>query len=223
MSFKILALSDIHGNLGILRFLEDFPEDFDVLAISGDIGSGRVRATEIVEKLRRLAENIVLVPGNCDEPSEFWRKPLNNLNIHGRHIKLYDYFFIGVGGAPGTPLRKPFELSDMELGDVLKRAYRSLPEGTDSKRVVVLSHTPPRNTRVDRALLMLHAGSRSIREFIMETQPLLCICGHVHEGRGIDRLGETFLVNPGPGKRGYYAIIEVSGVDVEVRLGRWGR
>ena len=40
-------------------------------------------------------------------------------------------------------------------------------------------------------------GSRAVRNFIEETQPLLAICGHVHEGRGSTKLGATVCVNPG--------------------------
>ena len=52
---------------------------------------------------------------------------------------------------------------------------------------------------------MRSVGSLAVRRYIEEKQPILSIHGHIHEDRGIDILGETVLVNPGPLKDGYYA------------------
>jgi len=44
----------------------------------------------------------------------------------------------------------------------------------------------------------LHVGSESVRKIIEEYQPILCACGHIHESRCIDKIGETIIVNPSP-------------------------
>jgi Icc-related predicted phosphoesterase len=36
-------------------------------------------------------------------------------------------------------------------------------------------------------------------------QPLICFTGHIHEARGIDAIGRTKLINPGPLREGGYA------------------
>jgi Icc-related predicted phosphoesterase len=46
------------------------------------------------------------------------------------------------------------------------------------------------------------AGSRSIKAFIGENQPLLTLHGHIHEspelsGAYFDRIGKTISINPG--------------------------
>jgi Icc-related predicted phosphoesterase len=46
------------------------------------------------------------------------------------------------------------------------------------------------------------AGSRSIKNFIEENQPLLTLHGHIHEspelsGAYFNRIGETLSINPG--------------------------
>jgi Icc-related predicted phosphoesterase len=74
---------------------------------------------------------------------------------------------------------------------------------------VVVSHAAPYGTRVDRAHLGKHLGSRSLRKFIDEHRPAASICGHIHEGRGVDVIGGTTVVNPGPFRDRLYALIEV--------------
>ena len=43
-------------------------------------------------------------------------------------------------------------------------------------------------------------------------------CGHIHEARGIDYIGDTRIVNPGPVSAGHYAVFDVGetfALDVE--------
>jgi len=40
-------------------------------------------------------------------------------------------------------------------------------------------------------------------------QPVLCVTGHIHEGRGMDSIGRTRVVNPGPLSRGGYVYARV--------------
>ena len=48
----------------------------------------------------------------------------------------------------------------------------------------------------------VHAGSRSIRDFVDRRQPDYLFCGHIHEAEGVEiALGKTKAVNVG--KRGY--------------------
>lgn len=44
---------------------------------------------------------------------------------------------------------------------------------------------------------MIGAGSTAVRELIERYQPKLSVHGHIHESRGISRLGSTVAVNPG--------------------------
>ena len=71
-----------------------------------------------------------------------------------------------------------------------------------------LFHTPPHETKLDRAALDgkmvdhvpldLHVGSIAVRRFIEARQPLLTLHGHIHEsarltGSWRDRIGRTHL------------------------------
>ena len=73
-------------------------------------------------------------------------------------------------------------------------------------------HVPPIRTPLDMApvvdenlhpviqggsVLMGPAGSQAVRNVIENYQPLLALHGHIHESRGLAKLGKTVCVNPG--------------------------
>jgi len=77
-----------------------------------------------------------------------------------------------------------------------------LPKSIHPERTIYVMHSPPFGTQLDRIQGGRFAGSRSIRTFIEEQQPLLTLHGHIHEsaaisGTSVDRIGETISVNPG--------------------------
>lgn len=78
----------------------------------------------------------------------------------------------------------------------------------DLSNSIFLFHTPPYQTKLDRAGLDgkmidhvpvdLHVGSIAVKDLIMDHQPLLTLHGHVHESTRItgswkERLGKTFI------------------------------
>jgi len=56
---------------------------------------------------------------------------------------------------------------------------------------------------------MKHLGSQSFAALLYEYEPLLWICGHIHEGRSIQWEGRTLVINPGPVALGSYAILGI--------------
>jgi Icc-related predicted phosphoesterase len=73
--------------------------------------------------------------------------------------------------------------------------------------LVLICHAPPYRTALDRVRPNLHAGSRSIREFIERHQPDYFFCGHIHEAEGVViQMGKTRAQNVG--KQGY--LLELS-------------
>ncbi len=82
--------------------------------------------------------------------------------------------------------------------------------GEDLSRSIILFHTPPYNTKLDRADLDhriidhapvdVHVGSVAVRNFIEKKQPYLTLHGHVHEstkltGAWQDEIGRTKCFN----------------------------
>jgi len=75
---------------------------------------------------------------------------------------------------------------------------------------LMVSHQPPYGTLNDQVSPGFHVGSKAIRGFIEKQQPLICFTGHIHEGTGIDHIGDTAVVNPGPAGTGSYVMAEIT-------------
>ena len=216
----IVALSDIHGDTSQLGRLADDLIAADVVVLAGDLthfGHGDA-AARVVREVRQYSSLVLGVHGNCDHPDVVTYLGANNLSLHAAHYVVSGLELLGVGGSLPCPGTTPSEFTEDELATFLAEAERDLP--TEMPRVLV-SHQPPLNTVTDLASIGRHVGSRSVREFIERAQPLVCLTGHIHEGRGIDRIGDTWVVKPGPLRRGgyVYASIDAAGglAEVEIR------
>jgi Icc-related predicted phosphoesterase len=44
---------------------------------------------------------------------------------------------------------------------------------------------------------MLPVGSTAVRAAIEKMQPLLMLCGHIHETKNAAKIGRTLCINPG--------------------------
>jgi Icc-related predicted phosphoesterase len=83
---------------------------------------------------------------------------------------------------------------------------------------VLVTHEPPAGT-LDRVYSGRHIGTRTVLELVTRLRPRVLTCGHVHEAGGIERLGDTLVVNctMGDGKTAG-ALIELGPNDVSARL-----
>ena len=87
----------------------------------------------------------------------------------------------------------------MKYGTI-KEDLEALTGEADLARAVFLFHTPPHETKLDRAALDgkmvdhvpldLHVGSIAVRRFIEARHPLLTLHGHIHESPRLDRVME---------------------------------
>jgi len=74
---------------------------------------------------------------------------------------------------------------------------------------VIVVHPPPYGV-LDRVFGRFHAGSRGLYSMILQHQPILCICGHIHEDVGSNFIGETLVVNCSIGKIGAGSLIRLN-------------
>jgi Icc-related predicted phosphoesterase len=83
---------------------------------------------------------------------------------------------------------------------------------------VLVAHEPPEGM-LDRAWSGQHIGTRGVKDLVTRLRPRVLTCGHVHESPGIERLGETLVINctMGDGKT-HGALIELGPDDVTARL-----
>ena len=207
----ILAIPDIHGDFSRLQNLSAQIETADIILLVGDITNfGREQEVAvIIEFIKSLNSRILAVTGNCDFPPVASYLSMQEMNIEAAHRMIDGIAFVGLGASLYSPSRgTPNEVSEEVLTENLNKAIAGLPEDTP---LVLVSHQPPRDTAADRINSDLHVGSHSVRQFIEQYQPLVCFSGHIHEGAGIDAIGETQVVNPGPFFRGNYATARING------------
>lgn len=209
---KLVALTDIHGNRGMAKRLAEHlkKEKPDALIIAGDVTnfSGAEVARKVLEPLLETCVPILAVHGNCDGRDMPELLEELGIGIHNKRRELNGIGFVGIGGSNITPFNTVWELTEDEIREILERNYRPGD--------VIVSHAPPKDTKADRVHSGLHVGSSALREFIEDNQPPLVITGHIHEGRSVDRVGETVIVNPGPLFRGYYAAIGLNAEEKKV-------
>ena len=155
--------------------------------------------------------------------------------IHNSKISFGSYQVYGYSFVPPTP----FRLKDWEKYDVsryvdpgcihpvdgihtvpvpdyemrystIRDDLESLTDGDDLSQAIMLFHSPPYRTNLDRAALDgrkidhapldVNVGSIAIQKLIKKKQPLVTLHGHVHEssritGKWMDREGRTVMFN----------------------------
>jgi hypothetical protein len=208
---RMLIVSDIHGNVKYLeKILEK--ENHDLLIVAGDMTSYSGRYKDIISRLiKHTAKGIpvIAVPGNAD-PKEIMKFPSKDLRIiHKDVCEVNDVVFLGIGGGTGFWFWEYPRFTDEHLGEILAEIENKYDITSFNDRLIIVSHTPPYGTSVDILYSGEHVGSKFLREFIIRHSPIAVICGHVHESRGSDNLGDTLIINPGPAMAGYFAVLEV--------------
>jgi Icc-related predicted phosphoesterase len=205
---RILCITDIHGDRhAYRRIIDREAPGVDVIAIGGDITNfGTPEDAEwFIDQAVATGKMTVAVAGNCDSAQIDRYLVERGVSVAGFGKLIGRVGIYGVSAAPlwhGTM----YELTEDELKIYLQHGREQLG-GVDTE--VILSHSPPRQTAVDRVRSGAHVGSSSLRELIEQTQPALVICGHIHEARGIDQVGKSVVVNCGPAFQGYYAVATI--------------
>lgn len=189
---KIVAVSDLHGHL------PDIPP-CDLLLLGGDLcplvhhGIQR-QADWILSSFRawlkkQPATKIVMVAGNHDFVFQHRRDwlsadfPADYLEDSG-----IEHAGLRIWGSPWQPVfcDWAFNLTEAELAEKWAR----IPDNTD----ILVLHGPPHGYG-DLTPRGERVGSPSLTRRIEEIRPRLAIFGHIHEGRGVERLGDTVLAN----------------------------
>ena len=203
----IIILADIHGSLHYLSKIADQLAKADLVLIAGDITNfgDHDDAQDILTAIIAHNSNILAVTGNCDLPEVNDYLQDKNIGLHCNSTKVCDVTFMGVSGSLPCPGHTPNESTEQQFGACLKRLEE---EATANNPIVFVTHQPAYDTDLDLAG-MRHTGSRSIRDFIIDNQPMLAVSGHMHDAVGIDKLGDTTLLNPGPFREGSYAYVEI--------------
>lgn len=211
----IVALADIHGDIKRLRAISHDLSAADVVLLVGDLTNfGRqADASRVVHAVRKYNEHVLAVPGNCDYPEVDAYLTSEGINLHRKSVTVNQIAFMGLGGSLPCPGKTPNEFTEDKLRTFLEEASADFDPAMP---VVLVSHQPPYRTVTDLARNGQHVGSQSVRTFITQVQPMVCFTGHIHEGRGIDTIGKTPVVNPAPLREGGYVYAKVNHSQVEV-------
>ena len=153
--------------------------------------------------------HLIMTPGNDDEfevDDVMASSPFVDA-AEGRVTRIGDHEMLSLGWSNPTPWDTPRESSEEELAakiEALAGAIEHMPNA------IFNIHVPPYGTGLDEApeldehqrpvqggQVMAAVGSTAVRDAILRHQPLLSLHGHIHESRGVQRLGRTTCINPG--------------------------
>lgn len=214
----ILMLGDNHGDIeNTLNYVEKLNEfKFDVIVYSGDLTDSFAAipkgftqesiARILIEELRSLKKPIVAVPGNNDTYDVINLLEKEAVTIHGRGKTIDGVGFYGFGGAK-TPFGTAYEPSDEELRMGLEKGSKHI---SNTGRKVLVTHNPAYGTRLDITQTGMHVGSEIIRKFIERERPNVAVSAHIHEAKGVDKIGDSFLINAGKFSEGYFGLVNIS-------------
>lgn len=194
---------------------------------------------QLKEKLKENYPQIFLILGNDDaraEEDKFIEESKSGLFYYANEEKIQWGKFIIFGYAFVPPT--PFQMKDWEKYDVsryvdpgcihpmegfrtvepkedieyatIQKDLNELTKNEDISNAIMLFHSPPYKTLLDRAALDgkmvdyvpmdVNVGSIAIKRFIEENQPLLTLHGHIHEatrltGQWNQQIGKTWSFN----------------------------
>ena len=192
LHMKLLIFSDIHAKKSALEKLMAI--DADYYFADGDLVNWGRGLDELGPIMQKRADRIYVLPGNHESEADIahFCDQYGFHNFHGQSIRIGQFHVAGLGYSNPTPFNTPGEYAEEEL------ARRLQPFATLDP-LILICHTPPKGTQLDRAGEGEHFGSTAIRDFIDRHQPRYFYCGHIHEAAGVhETIGRTEAWNVGP-------------------------
>lgn len=213
-----VVIGDIHGEMDNFAKIPEI-SDADGIIVSGDLTNlgGEEAAKKVMDEIGSTGLPVFAQIGNMDKPVvNDWLTSQGN-NLHGKVIALTpDIAIFGIGGSTPTPFNTPSEFSEEMIAGWLEDEWKKAEEFPHK---IFISHNPPKNTACDDIGKGIHVGSESVRRFIEEKQPDVCVCGHIHEGRAREKIGETIVINPGALADGGYVVLRERNGAIDAELG----
>jgi Icc-related predicted phosphoesterase len=164
------------------------------------------------ERLSGTGVRCFIMPGNDDreEAIKLLDQPAYASNPDGKVVELdSDHEMISLGYANITPWKCPRDVTEDTLMTMIEGL---VPRVKDIRSCVFNMHVPSFDSGIDVTTALdkdlkpvmtssgpvqISAGSTSVRSAIEKYQPLLALHGHIHESRGVAKIGRTICLNPG--------------------------
>ena len=125
----------------------------------------------------------------------------------GKLLDLDGFSLVSMGWTNPTPWDTFREAPEPELAAKIEALASQVP---DMSRAIFNFHAPPYGTGLDEApalddtmrpihggAVMKPVGSTAVRAAILKYKPMLGLHGHIHESKGVRKLGQTLAMNPG--------------------------
>ncbi len=164
------------------------------------------------ERLGKTSVKCFISPGNDDvmDIDETLNSSSYVVNPEERVVDIDgEHEMITLGYTNHTPWNSPREVDE----DVLVGKIGTMANKVGNMKSAVFNiHVPPIDTPIDQAprvdktlkvvikaghVEMISAGSTACRAAVQKYQPMLGLHGHIHESRGVVRIGRTLCANPG--------------------------
>ncbi len=113
------------------------------------------------------------------------------------------------GMVPTTPWNTERECSEEEMARRIEEMLEPFPADT---QWILNFHSPPYATGLDDAPELdatlkpvirggrpsiVPVGSHAVKDAVKKYQPVVALHGHIHESRGVQKIGRTLCINPG--------------------------
>ncbi len=172
-------------------------------------------ATLAKENLEPLGVKCYWTGGNDDQQKILDSVQGNEYftNVEERVVRLdKEHEMVSLGWSNPTPWKTPRECPEEELAGKMEKLVADVE---DMSSCIFNIHPPPFDSTLDIAAkldisfdppkpvtsggqqIWIPVGSTAVREYIEKTQPLLMLCGHIHETKNAAKIKRTTCINPG--------------------------
>src|SRR3989344_6011937 len=207
---KILVVGDPHGKLGKIKKLD--LKEIVMSLITGDLGESDSARKFYFGNLERKRKGLPELEETQKLIKEIW----NSSYVSSMAVIKYPAKFAPVYTMMGNVTSKDaYARADEKIIQKAKK------ETEKARRVlrkfgkvdVLICHQPPYGI-LDKVNSLFapknwnggHAGSKVILDYIKKYQPEYVFCGHIHEGKGMKKIGKTKVYNVG--HEGDYVLVE---------------
>lgn len=214
---KIISFGDIHEDTGNLIKIKPDLETADMIVLSGDLTNchGKTETKKVLDAIKKYNKHLLVQYGNMDLSEVDGYLTKEGINLHGNGYIFGDVGIFGCGASSQTPFHTPSEIGEGDIERLLINGYHKVK---DAKWKVMVCHTPPKDTATDIIRNGMHVGSQTVRDFILQYKPHVCITGHIHESRAKDKVGDTVVLNAGMFRDGWYIEVVVDNKGVSAAL-----
>src|SRR3989449_10849307 len=162
---RLVCFGDIHMAIQAIERLGPELREADWAILTGDLThfGDPPDAFRVVDAVRRFCPSVLAVTGNLDMPQVIDAFRAQGISLHGEGRQLGDLGIFGCGGSNITPMDTPTAFEEHELRAVLEPGHAAV---ADAPRRLMICHTPPFHTQLDRLLNGPPAGSPAPRPLL---------------------------------------------------------